>query len=114
LNLCIGTNGRRLLLLGGYFELRTASLKSGKALSFNNLGVAYCLCENEGAKFFCLHARKCANERLRKLGLARYQSTLQTLLVVLGKRELECGAGTLIRRGPQPSTVILNNGAANR
>jgi hypothetical protein len=38
----------------------------------------------------------------------------QTLLVVLGKRELERGAGTLIRRGPQPSTVILNNGAANR
>ena len=49
-----------------------------------------------------------------EIGLARCQSTVRQRLVVLGKRELERGAGTLIRRGPQPSTVILNNGAANR
>jgi len=105
------TNGRRLLLLGGYFELRTAVLKFGKALSFNNLGVATACVRTRGRSSLVSTP---ANERLRKLGLARYQSTLQTLLVVLGKRELERGARTLIRRGPQPSTVILNNGAANR
>ena len=113
MNLGIGTNGRRLLLLGGYFELRTAAPKFGKALSFNNLGVATASASVRTRWRSSLVSTP-ANERLRKLGLARYQSTLQTLSVVLGKRELERGARTLIRRGPQPSTVILNNGAANR